>query len=97
MTALQAFEQAQETGLIKTTKETANILSALAAFDQAAEDLTNAIDANLPVELIDRSDEFTGGFYSLYSELQDYTFKIVGEIILKSVFLYKRVGQFEGL
>ena len=99
MTALQAIKQAQQTGQIAITKETANILKALAEFDQAAADLTTAIDDNLPDEMSDRetSDNIMGEFYSLYSPLQEYVFKIIGEIVLNGVFLYQLRNKFEGL
>ena len=99
MTILQAIQQAQETGQIAITKETANILKALAEFDQAAADLITAIDDNLPSEMSDREtvDKITGDFYSLYSPLQEYVFKIIGEIVLNGVFLYQLRNKFDGL
>ena len=99
MTILQAIQQAQETGQIAITKKTANILKALAEFDQAAADLTTAIDDNLPSEMSDRetSDNIMGEFYRLYSPLQEYVFKTIGNVMLSGAFNFQLIGKFEGL
>lgn len=99
MTALQAIQQAQETGKIAITERTANILKALAAFEQATEDMTAAIDDNLPSEMNDSKthEMIIGGFYDLYSPLQEYLFKTIGKIMFDGVFLFSFRDQFEGL
>ncbi len=99
MTALQAIQQARETGQIALTKPTANILEALAAFDKATEDLTTAIDENLPVEISDpkASDTIMNEFYNLYSPLQEYIYKTIGDIVFRGVFVFQFRNEFKGL
>lgn len=98
MTALQAIRQAQETGQIALTKQTANILEALATFEQAAEDLNTAIDENSPFEIGDPKtiDEITNEFYTLYEPLQEYIYRAVGSIMLKRGFMFQRKDEFSG-
>lgn len=99
MTPLQAIQQAQETGQIQVTKKTANILQALAAFDKATEELTSAIDDNLPCEMSDpkTSDKIMDDFFNLYSPLQEYIYKTIGDIMFRGVFIYQFRDKFEGL
>ena len=99
MTALQAFKQAQETGQIKVTKQTANLLKALAAFEQATEELTMAIDENLPVEISDTDtrNKITDEFHAVYSPLREYIYKTMGEMVFKGVFVFQLRDDFKGL
>ena len=99
MTALQAIKQAQETGQIAITKQTANLLEAVENFLDAAEALNTAIDENIPEKMCDNEtlDGIFMNFYGLLSPVQDYVFKTVGNIILKSALLYGLKDKFEGL
>ena len=99
MTALEAIKHAQQTGQIAITKQTAHLLEAVENFLDAAEDLNTAIDENVPEEMGDNetlNGIFTD-FYGLLSPVQDYVFKTVGNIILKSALLYGLKDKFEGL
>ena len=99
MTVLQAIQQARDTGQIALSKPTANNLQALAAFDQATEDLTTAIDEKLSVEIGDpeTSDTIMDEFYNLYSPLQEYIYKTIGDIMFRGVFVFQFRNEFKGL
>lgn len=99
MTALQAIQQAQQTGQIALSKPTANILQALAEFDQSSEKLCTAIADNLPCEMSDNEtvDKIIGGYLNVIDPVQTYLYKEVGDIMFKGVFLYTMINKFEGL
>lgn len=99
MTALQAIKQAQETGQIAITKQTANLLEAVENFLDAAEDLNTAFETNIPAEMSDNEtlDKFYMDFYNLFTPVQDFVFNTIGGVILKTACVYGLKNKFEGL
>lgn len=99
MTALQAIQQARETGQIALTKPTANILEALADFDRASENLVLALTENLPCEMSDlqTTDKLTDEFFNLMQPVDKWLYEQVGFIMLKGVFVFQFRNKFEGL
>lgn len=99
MTPLQAFKQAQETGQIAITRETANILNAVATLNEAAGNLIEAIENNMPCEISDPEtcNKIMGEFYNRFNPVMDYVFATVGEISLKRCLYFQLVDKFEGI
>lgn len=99
MTPLQAFKQAQETGQIAITKETATIINAVAKLDEAAENLMRAIENNMPCEMsdIETCDKISNEFYNRFNPVMEYVFSTVGEISLKRCLFYQLINKFEGI
>lgn len=99
MTALQAIEQARETGQIAITEQTANMLEAVARLQAAAENYVSATEDNLPCEISgnDTCDKLMCDFYERFDRVTDYAFATVGGIMLKRVFLYQQTDKFGGL
>lgn len=99
MTALEAIKQAQETGQIAITKQTANLLEAVARLQEAAENYVSATEDNLPCEMSDTDtcNTLLDGFYNRFNPVTDYVFSTVGEIMLKRVFYFQQTDKFSGL
>ena len=99
MTALEAIQQAQQTGQIAITKETANMLEAVENFIDSAEDLNDAFGKFLPDDMADNkaTDKFFMDFYTLFDPLQDFVFDTVGGVMLKKALVYGLKGRFEGV
>ena len=99
MTALEAIQQAQQTGQIAITKETANILEAVARLQAAAENYVSTAEDNLPCEISDTvtCNRLLDGFYERFNPVTDYVFSTVGEIMLKRVFYFQQKGNFSGI
>lgn len=94
MTALEAIQQAQQTGKIAITKQTANILDALVRFREDAYHLFDVIEENKPDEAasLDR-------FFDFFYPFEDYIFTRLGETMLKGALIFNsdKDGKFEGL
>ena len=99
MTALQAIQQAQQTGQIAITKQTANMLEAVARLQEAAENYVSATEDNLPCEMSDTDtcNTLLDDFYEHFNPVTDYVFSTVGGIMLKRVFLFQQTDNFNGL
>ena len=99
MTQLEALKKAQETGQIAITKETANILNAVAMFDKAIDELTTTFADNLPCEISDNEtiDGITDKVYELLRPLQDYIFAMVGDITMRRMLIFSFRDKFNGL
>ncbi len=99
MTALQAIQQAQQTGQIAITKQTANMLEAVARLQAAAENYVSATEDSLPCEISDTDtcNRLLDDFYKHFNPVTDYAFSTVGGIMLKRVFLFQQTDNFSGL
>lgn len=99
MTALQAIQQAQQTGQIAITKQTANMLEAVARLQAAAENYVSATEDNLPCEISgnDTCDKLMCDFYERFDRVTDYAFSTVGGIMLQRVFMFQQTDNFNGL
>ena len=99
MTPSQAFQQAQQTGQIAITKQTANMLEAVARLQAAAENYVSATEENLPCEISDTDtcNRLMDDFYKYFNPVLDYAFSTVGGIMLKRVFLFQQTDNFSGL
>ena len=99
MTPIEALKQAQKTGQIAISKQSANLIEALENFFNSAENLTTAIADNMPVEMGDNEtiNEITTQFYTLLDPAQEFVLETIGKINLKRALLYGRIDSFEGL
>lgn len=99
MTALQAIQQAQQTGQIAITKQTANMLEAVARLQAAAENYVSVTEDSLPCEIsgTDTCNRLMDDFYKYFNPVLDYAFSTVGGIMLKRVFLFQQTDNFSGL
>lgn len=99
MTALQAIQQARETGQIALSKPTANILQALAEFDKASENMALALTENLPCEMSDlqTADKLTDDFLNLMQPVEQWLYEQIGFIMFKGLFVFQIRNEFQGL
>ena len=99
MTPLEALKQAQKTGQIAISKQSANLLEALENFFDSAENLTTAIADNAPEEMGDNEtiNQITTRFFALLDPAQEFVLETIGKMNLKRALLYGQIDRFEGL
>lgn len=100
MTPLEAFKQAQETGQIKITKETAAILEAVQTLSDAAGNWLSTFEDNMPCEMREDNklcNAVYDDFCELYNPLLDYVCSIVGEVCFKGLFVHSLRDEFNGI
>lgn len=84
MTALEAMKQAQETGQIAITKQTASILEAYVRFREDAYTLANVIEENKPAETSSLDQ-----YFDLFYPLDEYILTSIGDLMLQGALIFR--------